>query len=79
MARFAPLAPGLRLRRNYPYRGGGDGLATLLRKRYDQDAYIGIELEVSQRFALEGGEPWQQLRGALVESLRQAWIDDSAA
>ncbi len=65
-------APELRLRRNYPYRGGGDGLATLLRKRFEDASYLGIELEVSQRFALAGGEPWQRLRRVLVTSLMEA-------
>lgn len=72
MQALRPRAPELRLRRNYPYRGGGDGLATLMRKRFDQTGYLGIELEVSQRFALVGGEPWQRLRHALLGSLSEA-------
>ena len=64
--------PDLRLRRNYPYRGGGDGLATLMRKRFAEDRYLGIELEVSQRFALAGGAPWQRLRQDLIASMAQA-------
>ena len=60
------------LRRNYPYNGRGDGLATQLRKRYGGELYIGIELEVNQRFVATGGTPWTALRGQLLEALRTA-------
>jgi len=40
--------PGLRVRRNYPYRGTADGLCTWLRERFPARAYLGIELEVNQ-------------------------------
>ena len=72
MAAFAQVAPGLQLRRNDPYRGRGDGLASLLRKRYADAAYVGIELEVNQRFVAQGGKVWTALRVALVESLATA-------
>jgi predicted N-formylglutamate amidohydrolase len=72
LAEFAQRSPGLRLRRNYPYQGRGDGLASVLRKRYPDPAYVGIELEVNQRFAVQGGAPWQTLRSGLVESLAAA-------
>ncbi len=66
---FAALAPELRLRRNYPYLGRGDGLTALLRKRFPDDRYVGIELEVNQRFVDAGGAPWAELQTALTESL----------
>ena len=69
MAELARRAPALRLRRNYPYQGRGDGLTALLRKRFAEPAYIGIELEVNQRFAQAGGAPWAALRSDLVASL----------
>jgi predicted N-formylglutamate amidohydrolase len=65
---FAPLAPTLQLRRNYPYQGRGDGLMALLRKRFPDDRYVGIELEVNQRFVLAGGAPWATLQQALATS-----------
>ena len=40
----------LRVRRNYPYLGVGDGLTTTLRRRFPAWRYLGIELEVNQRF-----------------------------
>lgn len=66
---FAGRAPGLALRRNYPYEGRGDGLTALLRTRHGDTDYVGIELEVNQRFVASGGEPWRRLRIALIESL----------
>ena len=66
---FATRRPALRLRRNYPYQGRADGLMSLLRKRFADDCYVGIELEVNQGFALAGGKPWAELQQALSESL----------
>lgn len=45
-------APAYRVRRNYPYRGDGDGLTTWLRSVFPAKSYVGIELEVNQRFFL---------------------------
>lgn len=61
--------PDLKLRRNYPYQGKGDGLTSLLRKRHAPDRYVGLELEVNQRFVLDGGTPWHDLRAAITQSL----------
>jgi predicted N-formylglutamate amidohydrolase len=69
MMDFARRAPGLRLRRNYPYRGRNDGLTAWLRKRHPDETYVGIELEVNQRFVERGGAPWDELRSKLVDSL----------
>ena len=72
MAELAQRAPGLRLRRNYPYRGRGDGVASLLRKRHPGGAYVGIELEVNQRFVQRGGALWAALCSDLVDALAAA-------
>jgi predicted N-formylglutamate amidohydrolase len=37
------------VRRNYPYLGRSDGLTSWLRKRFADDAYVGVELEVNQK------------------------------
>lgn len=66
---FDRRAPGLRLRRNYPYQGRADGLTALLRKRHPDAEYVGIELEVNQRFFAAGGPPWDGLQTGLIESL----------
>ena len=72
IAALRELRPELRLRRNYPYLGDSDGLTFRLRRRHPPDGYIGIELEVNQRFVLQGGRPWSRLRRSLVDSLRCA-------
>lgn len=63
------LRPELKLRRNNPYEGKGDGLTSLLRKRHSAEKYIGLELEVNQRFVFEGGEAWRLLRGDIIRAL----------
>ena len=71
-AAFAEHAPGLRVRRNYPYAGKGDGLTRALRRRHPPARYLGIELELNQSFALGGGKPWRDLRASVVATLRAA-------
>ena len=46
-------ATGLRVRRNYPYRGASDGFVTFLRRRYAENSYVGLELELNQRLFAE--------------------------
>ena len=63
-------SPELRVRRNQPYRGTADGLTTHLRRRFENRDYLGIELEVNQRFPLGPPAAWLGLRRLLVRSLR---------
>lgn len=69
-AGLAARRPDLRLRLNAPYRGTADGLTTTLRRRLGR-AYLGLELEVSQRFPRGGPSAWAGLRGDLVEVLEE--------
>lgn len=71
-AALAASAPELRVRRNYPYAGKGDGLTSHLRRHFPPGAYVGIELEVNQRIVLAAGRRWTALRGVLIDSLRTA-------
>jgi len=71
-ASLAAFAPELRVRRNYPYAGKGDGLTAHLRRCFPPSAYVGIELEVNQNIVLAAGRRWTALRGVLVDSLRTA-------
>lgn len=73
------LAPRLRIRRNYPYAGKGDGLTAYLRQRFTAIAYVGIELEINQRIVLAGGRRWTALRSVLIDSLRAAGTARRAA
>jgi predicted N-formylglutamate amidohydrolase len=71
-ATLATMAPGLRVRRNYPYAGKGDGLTSYLRMRFSPAAYVGIELEINQRIVHAAGRRWTALRDVLIESLHAA-------
>ncbi|TFG98566.1 MAG: N-formylglutamate amidohydrolase [Myxococcales bacterium] len=62
------LAPGLRVRRNHPYRGDADGFTTHLRGRFADPAYAGIELEVNQGRLRSSGA--RELELTLAASLR---------
>ncbi len=74
-ASLAALAPELRVRRNYPYAGKGDGVTSHLRRRYPPGAYVGIELEINQGIVFAAGRRWKALRGVLIDSLRAACDD----
>jgi predicted N-formylglutamate amidohydrolase len=64
------LDPALRVRRNYPYRGVSDCLVTTLRRHFDVERYLGLEIEVNQK--LPAGEKglWRHVQQVLVDSLR---------
>jgi len=47
-AAIKKACPDLTIRRNYPYRGQSDGLATWLRGRFQPADYLGIEVELNQ-------------------------------
>lgn len=46
----------LKIRYNYPYLGKADGFTTFLRKRFPKN-YLGIEVEVNQKFAVKNKFP----------------------
>lgn len=58
--------PDLRVRRNYPYLGRADGLVTTLRRRFAEDEYLGLEIEVNQKWPLGDPLSWQRLAADLV-------------
>ena len=64
--------PQLVVRRNYPYRGSGDGLTTHLRRLHSDAHYAGIELEVNQKYPLGDAVAWRALRILLVATLARA-------
>ena len=63
---------GLAIAHNEPYRGTDDGLTTHLRGRFAPEAYLGIELEVSQRFPQGPRPAWDELRALLGAALGAA-------
>ena len=69
---LAAIAPELRVRRNYPYAGKGDGLTSHLRRRFAPCDYVGIELEVNQSIVIAAARRWTALRRMLIDTLRTA-------
>lgn len=61
--------PSLVVRRNYPYRGAADGLATHLRRHYPARLYAGIELEVNQKHAALPSREWAALRAIITRAI----------
>lgn len=62
------IDPALRVRRNYPYQGRSDGLTRWLRRRFAAEYYVGIELEINQQWALQGGAAWSELRRKAMQA-----------
>lgn len=65
------LNPNVLVRYNYPYLGTSDGLTTYLRRKFNERQYMGIELEVNQKFATGDLQQWQQLQQLIRQSLEQ--------
>ncbi len=61
-------ATDLRVRMNYPYRGTADGFTTYLRRKFKKN-YIGIELEVNQKWAT-GSAMDKRVAELLIKSFR---------
>lgn len=72
-AALRELAPGLRVRLNYPYLGRADGLPRALRNQHAPGRYLGFELEVNQ--ALATGPGWRTVADQLASSLARALGD----
>lgn len=61
----------LLVRFNYPYLGIADGFPTYLRRKFKADEYLGIELEVNQKFPQQGGGRWQEIQELLALTLQE--------
>jgi predicted N-formylglutamate amidohydrolase len=73
-ARLAARRPGLRVRRNTPYKGVSDGHVTALRKSFPT-GYLGVELEVNQRFILHDRPAFDDLLLVLPDTFAVALAD----
>jgi predicted N-formylglutamate amidohydrolase len=60
--------PSYVVRKNYPYRGIGDGLTTSLRRMHAPSRYAGVEVEMNQAL-LGARKSLEHLSAVLVESL----------
>ena len=72
------MAPGLTVRRNYPYAGKGDGLTSWFRRRLPPEVYVGVELEINQKHVFGARDAWTALRRVVVASLAAVLADDPA-
>ena len=57
-------------RRNYPYLGTSDGFTAYLRKYFPEDSYLGIELEVNQKYPSGDPGTWLNLQQLILKTLR---------
>lgn len=60
-----------RVRFNYPYKGTADGFTTYLRSKINSKNYIGIELEMNQKYPLKDKKQWKVLQQHLLETIPQ--------
>lgn len=61
--------PELKIRFNYPYLGKADGFTTYLRKKFLEN-YLGIELEVNQKFVSQN-QMDHQIKNAVFLALKE--------
>lgn len=64
------IVPEFRIDDNMPYLGTDDGLTTTLRSAYPPYRYIGIELEVNQRFFFEDPQAYFRITEGLAFTLK---------
>lgn len=61
--------PDLAIRRNYPYLGTSDALVTSMRSQHAAEHYLGIEVELNQKWPLTNGPPWKRLYRDVITTL----------
>lgn len=63
------LLPSFNIEFNEPYKGIDDGFTTHLRTVFPDECYLGIEIEVNQKYAYT--QQWQRLSRALYNGLKK--------
>lgn len=63
------LSPEIKVRRNSPYRGKSDGLTTYFRKIFPESLYIGIEIEINQKYLYGGKDKWNKIQELIMTGL----------
>lgn len=63
------ILPEFKIRMNQPYKGISDGFTTFLRKTFDENLYLGIELEVNQKLHFEGTDSWKKICSDIAKSV----------
>jgi len=66
--------PFLVIKFNEPYKGTDDGFTTYLRTKFSDDEYLGIEIEVNQKYL--GTEQWEVIAMGLKEVLFDILYDE---
>lgn len=61
------ILPDMRIEFNEPYKGTDDGFTTYLRTKFVDEDYLGIEIEINQKFL--GTEKWELISVGLKEVL----------
>lgn len=61
----------LLVRFNYPYLGTADGFPTYLRRKFEEEHYVGIELEVNHKFVTTEQHRWQDVQQVIKHSLHE--------
>jgi predicted N-formylglutamate amidohydrolase len=69
--RLLKLAPDLRVRLNYPYRGVSDGHQRTYRLLYGSTDYFALELEINQALVRGDVSRWSSIQNLLTESVRE--------
>lgn len=64
------VIPEMVIRKNYPYRGISDGMTTYLRKQFQGKYYIGLEIEINQKFFKGNEKALEALNKNLAEILK---------
>ena len=67
-ARLRDSLPAMNIEFNEPYKGIDDGFTTYLRTQFDNDHYLGIEIEINQKFV--GTETLNGIAKELLASLK---------
>lgn len=70
---FRDAAPHWRVRRNYPYLGRSDGLTSFLRKRFADELYCGIELEINQRLVSDTTQWHRTFKHTIAETIQSVF------
>jgi len=64
-------APRVRVRYNHPYDGTHPSVVASMREKYRAQRYVGIQIEVNQKFPRRDGRAWRALRELLVQTFPQ--------
>ena len=62
---------GMKIRRNYPYRGNADGFTTALRRTFSERNYLGIEIEINQSLIMGDRSQGPEIADSICGSLNQ--------